>query len=145
MHGTAGYSQDGAQVARQRPREVPRSSNDPPPVTAAQDGAKKGEPSAWHVHGDLHEQSFGARVGMVRAILDEIDGELVPRGLGGVIGVRWFPRRGWKRQTPMAEAQSVAGCGHAASGVARTAAVEPWWADDRDGGAKSGGRHRVDG
>uniref|UniRef100_A0A0D9Z9T1 Uncharacterized protein n=1 Tax=Oryza glumipatula TaxID=40148 RepID=A0A0D9Z9T1_9ORYZ len=65
MHGTAGYGQDGAQVARHRPREVPRSSNDPPPVTAAQDGAKacgpalhamKGEPPAWHVHGDLHEQ-----------------------------------------------------------------------------------------
>uniref|UniRef100_A0A0E0GPX6 Uncharacterized protein n=1 Tax=Oryza nivara TaxID=4536 RepID=A0A0E0GPX6_ORYNI len=40
MHGTAGYGQDGAQVAWQRPREVPRSSNDPPLVTAAQDGAK---------------------------------------------------------------------------------------------------------
>ncbi len=51
---------------------------------------QKGEPPAWHVHGDLHEQSFGARVGMVRAILDKIDGELVPRGLGGVIGVRYY-------------------------------------------------------
>lgn len=40
MHGTAGYGQEGAQVAWQRPREVPRSSNDPPLVTAAQDGAK---------------------------------------------------------------------------------------------------------
>uniref|UniRef100_A0A0E0D319 Uncharacterized protein n=1 Tax=Oryza meridionalis TaxID=40149 RepID=A0A0E0D319_9ORYZ len=27
---------------------------------------------------------------MVRAILNEIDGELVPKGLGGVIGVRYY-------------------------------------------------------
>uniref|UniRef100_A0A0E0CMJ7 DUF834 domain-containing protein n=1 Tax=Oryza meridionalis TaxID=40149 RepID=A0A0E0CMJ7_9ORYZ len=46
---------------------------------------------------------------------------------------------------PMANAQLVAGCGHAASGVARTVAVEPRRADDRDGGAKSGGRRGVDG
>uniref|UniRef100_A0A0E0RF86 Uncharacterized protein n=1 Tax=Oryza rufipogon TaxID=4529 RepID=A0A0E0RF86_ORYRU len=99
MHSTAGYGQDGAQVARRWPREVPRSSSDPPPATAEQDGAKacgsalhamKGEPPGWHVHSDLHEQSFGARVGIVRAILDEIDGELVPSGIGGVIGVRYY-------------------------------------------------------
>uniref|UniRef100_A0A0E0RF85 DUF834 domain-containing protein n=1 Tax=Oryza rufipogon TaxID=4529 RepID=A0A0E0RF85_ORYRU len=48
-------------------------------------------------------------------------------------------------RTPTAKAQSVAGCGHATSGVARTAVVEPRRADDRDGGAKSRGRRRVDG
>nr|AAR10874.1 hypothetical protein OSJNBa0008D12.18 [Oryza sativa Japonica Group] len=122
MHGTAGYGQDGAQVARQRPREVPRSSNDPPPVTAAQDGAKVCGP-ALHAMVEVRLQDAMA-IGENFGQIDE--------------GVSIY-------DTPMVEAQSVAGCGHAASGVARTAAVEPRRADDRDGGAKSGGRQRVDG